>query len=95
MDSRTLRKDASEIWTRSAQGAPSRVDTHEVRYVDMSGDGVPDAVERVTRTLQCGQRGGGVDIVEEFRRLEYGIGVDGQPAGVAERTRIFDREGVG
>jgi len=73
---------------------PIRVETQEVRYLDMSGDGVPDAVERVQRRAYRNPASGLVDIVEETRRLTYGIGINGNPAGVEERTRVFERDRV-
>ena len=61
--------------------------THEVCFLDLSGGGVPDAVEHITRSAS--RRGTvPIDTVEETRRLEYGIGIDGTPSGVSERTTV-------
>ena len=76
-------------------GDPIRLEVHEVRYLDLSGDGVPDAVERVDRTAWRTQGSRFVNRVEETRRLEYGIGVDGRPSGVTEHTTIFERDAHG
>ncbi len=87
--------DDEELWTRSAHGDTIRVDAHEVRYLDLSGDGVPDAVEHITRCEFRAHRDDTVDTVEETRRLEYGIGIDGRPAGSTERTQVFTRDRSG
>jgi len=76
------------------RSAPLRTETHEVRYLDMSGDGLPDAVEYVDRRL-FRRRDGSLNTVEEKRRLSYGIGIDGKPAGVAEREALFVRDEAG
>jgi hypothetical protein len=79
-------------WSKRCE--PVRVETQEVRYLDMSGDGVPDAVERVQRRTYRNPVNRLVDIVEETRRLTYGIGINGRPGGVAERTTVFERNRV-
>jgi len=70
------------------------METHEIRYLDMSGDGLPDAVEYIDRRL-FRRRDGSLNTVEEKRRLSYGIGIDGKPAGVDERTTMFVRDNAG
>jgi len=71
------------------------IETHEIRYRDLTGDGVPDAVERIDRR-SFRRRGSDLrDTVEENRRLSYGIGIDGKPAGVVERTTLFIRDSAG
>ena len=74
--------------------APLPIETHEIRYLDMSGDGLPVAVEYIDRRL-FRRRDGSLNTVEEKRRLSYGIGIDGKPAGVAEREAMFVRDGAG
>ena len=74
--------------------APPRMETHEVRYLDMSGDGLPDAVEYIDRRL-LRRRDGSLNAVEVKRRLSYGIGIDGKPAGVVERKAKFVRDNAG
>ena len=80
-----------EVPSRDERRGPVRLETHEVRYLDMSGDGVPDAVEHIDRSF----RGRDSDTVEVTRRLAYGIGIDGKPAGVSERTTVFVRDEAG
>jgi len=70
---------------------PIRVEAEELRYLDLSGDGIPDAVERVQRRTYRSLASDDVDVVEETRRLTYGIGINGMPAGSEERTRVFER----
>jgi hypothetical protein len=84
--------DDAVLWTRSARSHPVRVDVQEVRYLDLSGDGVPDAVEHITRREFRADRRDDGNTVEETRRLEYGIGIDGKPVGVAQRTCVFVRD---
>jgi hypothetical protein len=95
MGSTARNHDDTELLTRTEHSDPIRVDSHEVRYLDMSGDGVPDAVERISRSAFRGDGSDFVDTVEETRRLEYGIGVTGTPAGVAERTTVSVRDASG
>ena len=76
------------------RSAPLRTETHEIHYLDMSGDGLPDAVEYIDRRL-FRRRDGSLNTVEEKRRLSYGIGIDGKPAGVEEREALFVRENDG
>ena len=64
---------------------------HEVRYLDMNGDGVPDAVEYIERRPLRRRGIDSTDIIEESRRLSYGIGVDGKPTGSTEQTTVFIR----
>ena len=80
--------------TELERSAPLRKETHQVRYLDMSGDGLPDAVEYIDRRL-FRRRDGSIKTVEEKRRLSYGIGIDGRPAGVAEREALFVRDNAG
>jgi hypothetical protein len=84
--------DDAALWTRSARSHPIRIEVHEVRYLDLSGDGVPDAVEHITRHEFRADRSDLGNSVEEIRRLEYGIGIDGKPAGVIQRTCVFARD---
>jgi len=90
--SSTTTSDDTELLTRSERSEPIRVETHEVRYLDMSGDGVPDAVERISRNAFRGETSDIVDTVEETRRLEYGIGINGRPNGVTERSTLSVRD---
>jgi hypothetical protein len=53
----------------------------ETRYLDLDGDGVPDAVETVERVVVGDRRAGRSRVVHELRTLSAGIGVD----GVAQR----------
>ena len=76
------------------RSAPLGMETHEVHYLDMSGDGLPDAVEYIDRRINR-RRDGSLNTVEETRRLSYGIGIDGKPAGVTERTAMFARDHTG
>lgn len=64
-------------------------ETHEVRYLDLSGDGVPDAVEHIDRRALRRKGSDVVDAVEETRSLAYGIGIDGEPAGVTQVTTVY------
>ena len=80
-----------ELPSHGERKGPIRLETHEVRYLDMSGEGVPDAVEHIDRFF----RGRDSDTVEVTRRLAYGIGIDGRPAGVTERTTVFVRDEAG
>lgn len=95
MWNRATLADDADNFARGAHSDPIRVDTHEVRYLDISGCGVPDAVEHVTRRAFRSPGSDVVDTVEECRRLQYGIGVDGKPAGVAEHTSVFVRDSAG
>jgi hypothetical protein len=72
-----------------------RRESHEVHYLDMSGDGVPDAVEHIHRR-RLGRAGSAREVVEETRRLAFGIGIDGTPTGVREETVVLalDREPI-
>jgi hypothetical protein len=94
MKSDSTRHDDHEIWATSARSEPVSIETTEVRYLDMTGDGMPDAVERIARRAVRSRGSAVIDSVEETRRLEYGIGVDGRPAGVTERTRVFSGDGA-
>jgi hypothetical protein len=67
-------------------------ETHEVHYLDMSGDGVPDAVEHIHRR-RVGRAGSAREVVEETRRLAFGIGIDGVPAGIREETVVLALDG--
>jgi len=82
------------IHTEPERRAPLRTETHEVHYLDMSGDGLPDAVEYIDRRL-FRRRDGSLNTVKEKRRLSYGIGIDGKPAGVEEREALFVRDNHG
>ncbi len=83
-------EEEARLLERSARCEPIRSEAHEVRYLDLSGDGVPDAVEHITRSATCSRGSERVDTVQETRRLEYGIGIDGRPTGVAERTVVSE-----
>jgi hypothetical protein len=85
---------AIHVDAESERSAPLRMETHEIRYLDMSGDGLPDAVEYIDRRL-FRRRDGSLNTVEEKRRLSYGIGIDGKPAGVTERNAMFFRDDAG
>ena len=87
----TTATDFREVPSRGERRGPIRMETHEVRYLDLSGDGVPDAVEHIDRCF----RGRDSDTVEVTRRIAYGIGIDGKPAGVTERTTVFARDEAG
>jgi hypothetical protein len=65
-------------------------ETHEVHYLDTVGDGLPDSVEHVyrrTRRIPGTNR----EVVEETHRLAFGIGIDGKPAGIRERTIVLPK----
>ena len=82
----------TDPWSRRRHREPLCRETHEVRYLDMSGDGVPDAVEHIDRrSFGDGRR----DTVEVTRRLAYGIDINGKPAGVTECTTVFVRDDTG
>jgi hypothetical protein len=59
---------------------------HHVRYVDLSGDGVPDSVLTLDRRPIDGHRG--QEAVEEVVCVAVGIGVDGRPAAERRYERI-------
>ena len=82
-----LRSDAR----RMSLGHDRRpVDLLEVRYLDLAGEGTPDAVEIITRRVI--HRGPWEsNLVEETTRLAYGIGIDGKPTGVRQRTAVVSR----
>ena len=66
----------------------------ELRYLDLDGDGVPDAVE-TTRITEIDVDGDGTpDIIEVSRERDVAIDDDGHPAAV-ERTETVavDLEG--
>ena len=71
------------------------VTQREVRYLDMMGDGVPDAVEQITRRTFRDRDESVPDVVEETRRLEYGIGISGRADGVSEEVRVLVRDPSG
>ena len=81
--------------TRGERKGPMRFETHEIRYLDLSGDGVPDAVEHIDRRPFRRTGSDVFDAVEEHRRLSYGIGIDGIPAGVTERMTVYIRDDAG
>jgi hypothetical protein len=85
---------AIQVESELERSAPIGMRTHEVRYLDMKGDGLPDAVEYIDRRL-FRRRDGSLKTVEEKRRLSYGIGIDGIPAGVTESTATFVRDSAG
>lgn len=87
--------DETVLFDRSRNSEPVRIETHEVRYLDLSGDGIPDAVEHINRSAHRAPGSSVVDVVDETRRLEYGIGVNGKPAGIRERTTSFVRDATG
>ena len=91
----TAATNVSELPSRAERTEPIRFEMHEVRYLDLSGDGVPDAVEHIDRR-PFRRRGSDVfDAVEVHRRLSYGIGIDGIPAGVTERMTVYIRDEAG
>jgi hypothetical protein len=52
------------------------------KYLDLDGDGVPDAVQ-ITETVTHDVSGDGTpDVVEIIDELETGIGIDGVPTHV-------------
>jgi hypothetical protein len=62
---------------------PVAVDPGEpgtTEYLDLDGDGVPDAIE-TTRT-RTGESPSGAAVVEEIRELDSDIGLDGVPTTV-------------
>jgi len=55
----------------------------ETRYLDLDGDGVPDAVQ-IVEVVPVDSRGDGVpDAIEVFEEVASEIGVDGVPEHVA------------
>jgi len=67
---------ASNGFTCDAHAVP------EVGYLDLDGDGIPDAVEiRETRVLQCAPDGR-EEVVQVSVELAAGIGDDGIPAKI-------------
>jgi hypothetical protein len=91
----TTATDVFELPSRGERKGPIRFETHEVRYLDLSGDGVPDAVEHIDRRPFRRRGSDLIDAVEEHRRLSYGIGINGVPAGVTERTTVYIRDDAG
>lgn len=90
----TIEQDDTRLFIQSDQCEPISIETHEVRYLDLCGEGVPDAVEHVTRRAYRSGGSDTVDTVQETRRLEYGIGVDGKASGVVERTTVSMIDGA-
>ena len=85
----TTATDVYELPSRGERKGPIRFEMHEIRYLDLSGDGIPDAVEHIDRR-PVRRRGSALfDAVEEHRRLSYGIGIDGIPTGITERTTVY------
>jgi hypothetical protein len=79
--------DLELVHTRTGDAEDARHDT-VVRYLDLDGDGVPDAVE-ITETrvlLTADLRAEAVQIIVE---LDTGIGDDGVPTHV-ETTETLD-----
>jgi hypothetical protein len=66
----------------------------EVKYLDLDGDGVPDAV--VTREVHSHDvtGDGHVDIVDSTTTIASGIGIDGVPSSVETRSEVFVDEGI-
>ena len=69
-------------------------DPVEVVYLDLDGDGVPDAV--MTRAIRSHDvaRDGRADIVDSTTTIASGIGVDGVPRSVETRSERIVGEGV-
>ncbi len=55
----------------------------ETEHLDLDHDGVPDTVQ-ITEILEYDTRGA-IDVVEEIRELDTGIGADGVPTTVPPR----------
>jgi hypothetical protein len=59
-------------------------------YLDLDGDGVPDAVQMVERVSIDASGDGHADVIELRQEIARGIGVDGIPEAVdvVDRTTI-------
>jgi len=91
----TTATNVYKLPSRVERKGPIRFEAHEVRYLDLSGDGVPDAVEHIDRRPFQRRGSDRIDAVEEHRLLAYGIGINGIPAGVTERTTVYVRDDAG
>ncbi len=60
----------------------------QVRYVDLSGEGVPDTVLTLDRRCVDERRGRGM--IEEVISIAIGIGVDGRPKDERCYGRLID-----
>lgn len=64
----------------------------QMRYLDLDGDGVPDAVQRTLVTVLHRTSEGLADVVRVVEELEADIGDDGAPGvvQVTERLEVDD-----
>ena len=62
--------------------APQQDSVVETRYLDLDGDGVPDAVQTV-EAIAVEDGVTGAPIVEVLEEVQTGIGIDGVPEQVA------------
>lgn len=68
---------------------------HETRYLDLDGDGVPDAVETTDRAVIHVDRRGVADIVQETDEVDAEIDDDGVPHTVQVTERLaFGADGT-
>ncbi len=77
--------------TESSSAGPEA----ETEYLDLDGDGVPDAV-RTTETVEY-ETDSGAEVVEEVREVDAGIGADGVPTTVTVTDTVAidaDHDGV-
>ena len=74
------RSDQREHVARVDQPLLPVVIDRETRYLDLDGDGVPDAVEVIETVANRGESSGGTADVQVVRTVAVGIGDDGTPA---------------
>ena len=74
------RSDQREHIARVDQPLLPVVIDRETRYLDLDGDGVPDAVEVIETVANRGESPGGIADVQVVRTVAVGIGDDGTPA---------------
>lgn len=58
-------------------------ETHTTRYLDLDGDGVPDAVETIELVTLDRTGDGRTDVVAVVEELASGIGIEGVPRRLA------------
>lgn len=62
--------------------------TENVRFADLSGDGVPDAVITIERRAFDLTERGELSVIEEVTYVVSGIGIDGSPTDEYSRFRL-------
>ena len=69
-------------------------DSMEVVYLDLDGDGVPDAVQTYQLRSRDVTVDGCSDVMEATTTIESGIGIDGVAASTETRSRTFVERGL-